>query len=82
MALWGAHDQLGVPPTSIHGFKGRGPNLKAFFPFLNDFGRSYYVVFPLNQENGEPVFDPEHGTFTIKITSAFGKLNMSWKVSE
>jgi hypothetical protein len=82
MALWGAPDQLGVPPKSIQRFKGRGPNMKAFFPYLNDFGRSYYVVFPKNQANGRPILDPEVGTMTIKVASAFGTVDVSWKVEE
>ena len=82
MALWGGPDQLGVPPISITRFKGRGPNLKAFFPYLNEFGRSYFVVFPLDQPNGRPVLDPESGMLTIKLASAFGTAAMSWKVRE
>jgi hypothetical protein len=82
MALWGGPEQIGVPPASIHSFRGRGPNLKAFFPFLNDFGRSYLVVFPLDQPNGKPILDPEHGNLTIKMASAFGTVSLSWKVSE
>jgi hypothetical protein len=82
MALWGSPDQLGVPPVSITRFKGRGPNLKAFFPYLNDFGRSYFVVFPLDQPNGRPVLDPERGMLQIKLASAFGTATMSWKVRE
>ena len=82
MALWGGPDQLGVPPVSITRFKGRGPNLKAFFPFLNEFGRSYFVVFPLDQPNGRPVLDPERGLLKIKLASAFGTATMSWKVRE
>jgi len=82
MALWGGPGQLGVPPLSIHHFRGRGPNLQAFFPYLNDFGRSYYVVFPLDQPNGQPVLDPDHGKLTIKMASAFGEVTMSWKVKE
>ena len=82
MALWGGPDQLGVPPVSITRFKGRGPNLKAFFPYLNKFGRSYFVVFPLDQPNGRPVLEPERGMLTIKLASAFGTAAMSWKVGE
>jgi len=82
MALWGGPDQLGVPPISIHRFKGRGPNLKAFFPYLNEFGVSYYVVFPLDQPNGKPILDPNYSSLTIKMASAFGTVNMSWKVKE
>ena len=80
MALWGGPEQLGVPPMSIHKFRGRGPNLKAFFPYLNDFGRSYLVLFPYNQANGRPVLEPEHGKLTVKLASAFGRVSLSWKV--
>jgi len=82
MALWGGEEQLGVPPASIHRFRGRGPNLRAFFPYLNEFGRSYFVVFPLDQPNGRPVLEPEQGALTIKLSSAFGSVSMFWKVKE
>jgi hypothetical protein len=82
MALWGGSEQLGVPPMSITRFKGRGPNLKAFFPYLNKFGRCYFVVFPLDQHNKRPVLNPENGMLTIKLSSAFGTAAMSWKVRE
>ena len=82
MALWGGEEQLGVPPASIHRFRGRGPNLRAFFPYLNEFGRSYFVVFPLDQPNGRPVLEPELGVLTMKLSSAFGSVGMSWKVKE
>jgi len=82
MALWGTKDQLGVPPTSIHRFSGRGPNLRAFFPFLNDFGRSYLVVFPLDQANGKPVLEPGSGELILRLASAFGTADLAWKVGE
>ncbi len=82
LGLWGDKDQPGVPPISVHLFKGRGPNLKAFFPYLNRFGASYLVVFPLDQPNGEPVLDPEHGVLTLKLASVFGTAKMSWQVKK
>ncbi len=77
---WGAEDQLGVPPLSIHRFRGRGPNLRAFFPYLNEFGRSYLVIFPIEQANGQPVLDPQEGSLTLRMSSAFGSAAMNWKV--
>lgn len=82
MALWGAPDQKGIPPSSIQKFRGRGPNLKAFFPYINSFGQSYLVTFPYKQENNEAVIDSEHGSLTVKIASAFGKVEIFWKVQE
>jgi hypothetical protein len=82
MALWGGPDQIGVPPVSTQGFRGRGPNLKAFFPYITDFGRSYLVVFPLDQPNGKPVLDPKWNSLTLKLASAFGTVSMNWKVAE
>jgi hypothetical protein len=82
MTLWGGKDQLGVAPLSIHKFRGRGPNLRAFFPFSNSFGKSYLVVFPLDQTNGKPVLDPAVGELTIKMASAFGSVSLTWKVNQ
>ena len=82
IGLWGGDDQLGVPPISIHPFEGRGPNLSAFFPYLTRFGRTYLVVFPLDQANGKPVLNPANGRLTVKLSSAFGTATLSWKVAE
>lgn len=82
LGLWGGEDQPGVPPIKIHGFKGRGPNLKAFFPYLSRFGRPYLVIFPLDQPNGKPVLDPQHGVLTLKMASAFGTATLAWRVTE
>lgn len=82
LGLWGGEDQPGVAPIKVHGFKGRGPNLAAFFPYLSRFGRSYLVIFPQEQPNGRPVLDPDHGVLTVKLASAFGTATLSWRVSE
>ncbi|NMB74958.1 MAG: hypothetical protein GYA21_07485 [Myxococcales bacterium] len=80
MALWGGADQLGTPPASIHRFKGRGPNLQAFFPYLNGYGRSYLVTFPLQQANGNPILSESGGSLVIRLSSAFGVAELSWRV--
>ncbi len=82
LGLWGGEDQPGLPPVSVHRLESQGPNLKAFFPFLNRFGLSYLVIFPLDQPNGKPVLDPERGVLTLKLASAFGTAKMSWRVKE
>ncbi len=82
MTLWGGEDQLGVPPLSVHKFRGRGPNMRAFFPFSHDFGKSYLVVFPLDQTNAKPVLDPDVGSLTIKMASAFGSVSLTWKINQ
>ncbi len=81
LGLWGGKEQPGVPPLSIHRFQGRGPNLKAFFPYLNRFGRSYLVVFPSEQPNGQPVLDPSFGKLKLKLASAFGTAKLKWRVT-
>jgi len=80
LGLWGGWGQNGVPPISIVRFEGRGPNLKAFFPYLNDFGRSYLVTFPEVQASGQPVLDPAVGELTLKLASAYGVATLAWKV--
>jgi hypothetical protein len=82
LGLWGGPDQLGVAPLAVYRFAGRGPNLKAFFPYLNLFGRSFLVIFPLDQPNGKPILDPENGTLTVRLASAYGTASLSWKVKE
>jgi hypothetical protein len=82
LGLWGAENQPGVPPIVIHRFRGRGPNLRAFFPYLNEFGRSYLVIFPLDQPNGQPVLDTSRGVLKVKLASAFGTATLSWEVHE
>ena len=81
MALWGAPDQAGLPPVSIHKFRGRGPNLKAFFPYIQGFGQSYLVTFPYKQENSEAVISSEE-SLKIKLASAFGTVELFWKVHQ
>jgi hypothetical protein len=80
MALWGGAEQLGTPPMSIHRFKGRGPNLRAFFPYLNGYGRSYLVAFPLQQANGKPVLGGADGKLWLRLSSAFGAAELSWRI--
>lgn len=80
LGLWGSNEQLGTPPLDIERFEGRGPNLKAFFPFINQFGISYLVVFPVDQSNSRPVIEPDVDTLTLKLASAYGTATMSWKV--
>ena len=82
LGLWGGPNQPGVPPLSVQGFQGRGPNLRAFFPFLTRFGRPYLVVFPIDQPNGKPVLDPENGVLTLRLASALGTASLTWKVPE
>jgi len=82
MALWGAPEQAGLPPASIHKFRGRGPNLKAFFPYIQGFGHSYLVTFPYKQENSQAVIETENGSLKIKLASAFGTVELLWKVHQ
>jgi hypothetical protein len=81
VGLWGGSQQSGLDPVVIKRFHDRGPNVRAFFPFMNDFGRAYLVTFPTQQTNGEqlPGSDSE---LSIKVSSALGTAVMSWKVSK
>ena len=81
LGLFGGWEQPGTPPRSIVGFQGRGPNLRAFFPYLNDFGRSYLVTFPEAQPSGQPVLEPGVAELTLKLASAYGTANLAWKVT-
>jgi hypothetical protein len=79
--LGGGDGRVGVSPSSIQRFSGRGPNMRAFFPFVNEFGRAYLVVFPLEQTDGKPLLENALGQITLRISSAFGTAQMSWQVS-
>jgi len=80
MTLWGGDKEKGVAPISVQRFRGRGPNLAAFFPYLNTFGRSYLVIFPSQHKDGSPILS-ENGLLHLKLSSAFGTVSMSWKVN-
>lgn len=81
VGLWGGAQQSGIDPAVIRRFHDRGPNIQAFFPFMNDFGRAYLVRFPTQQTNGEPVSGSD-SDLSIKVSSALGTAVMSWKVSK
>jgi hypothetical protein len=81
VGLWGGSQQPGAEPILIRPFKDRGPNVRAFFPFISDFGRAYLVVFPLEQQNGAPVLEGD-GELSVKLSSALGTAIMSWKISK
>jgi hypothetical protein len=80
LALWGSKSKPGVAPISIKQFYDRGPNLRAFFPFLTQFGKSYLVSFPKNHADGNPILDPEEKVITLRMASAFGSVALAWKV--
>lgn len=79
MGLWSGL-QPAVDPASVRRFKDRGPNIRSFFPFVNDFGRAYWITFPQNQVEGNPVI-VDNSDFWIKVSSALGSAVLSWKVS-
>ncbi|MBN2497506.1 MAG: hypothetical protein JXR96_23135 [Deltaproteobacteria bacterium] len=81
MTLRGAPDQPGITPLRVHRFNGRGPNVRAFFPYLHGFGRAYLVVFPRVRPDGAPLMDPAHGELLLKLSSVFGSASLTWKVS-
>ena len=81
LTLWGGDKEQGVAPISVERFRGRGPNLAAFFPYLNRFGHSYLVIFPAQHKDGSPVL-AEDGLLHLKLSSAFGTVSMSWKVNQ
>ncbi len=81
VGLWSATQPAGIDPIVIRRFHDRGPNARAFFPFINDFGRAYLVVFPVQEQNGTTVSEND-SEVSLKVSSALGTAVMSWKVSK
>ena len=81
VGLWAGAQPSGIDPVVIRRFRDRGPNARAFFPFINDFGRAYLVVFPFQEQNGMTVSEND-SEVSLKVSSALGTAVMSWKVSK
>ncbi len=80
VVLWNGDEKPAALAQTARSFRGRGPNLKAFFPYVNDFGRAYYVHFPSVRANGRPIPNPEENEIIIKLACIYGEVSLTWKV--
>ncbi len=81
LVLKSEKDRTGVPPTRVEAFQSQGPNLKAFFPYINDFGRAFLVTFPATRPDSSALVEPG-SKLLLAFASAYGTVTMSWRTSE
>jgi len=81
MVLKSDKDLTGVPPARVVGFHTLGPNLKAFFPYINDFGRAFLVTFPATRPDHSALIE-SRSPLILAFASAYGTVTMSWRTSE
>ncbi|RLB57140.1 MAG: hypothetical protein DRI34_08125 [Deltaproteobacteria bacterium] len=63
-------------PGQVRHVESPAPTVRAFFPFIGEFGRSYLVSFPPAPGDGGDV--PTTEAVTLLLASAFGKLQLEW----
>ncbi len=51
-------------------------NLRAIYPYLDDFWVAYRIRFPITTRNGDPVVPPGTSTVLLRIASTLGKAEM------
>ncbi|MFO7155325.1 MAG: hypothetical protein DIU72_001730 [Pseudomonadota bacterium] len=68
-------------PVAIERIVDPNPNVRALYPYLGAFSRAYRVRFPLRDESGQPLVDPQAQTLTLRVSSAIAHGELSWPVS-
>ena len=56
-------------------------NLKIVYPYIGRFDAIYLIRFPLIDELGKPVIRPDSNHFRLRIVSALGTAEPTWKLS-
>ncbi len=64
----------GQRPVSVQSLDAPLPNLRAFFPYLGEFARCFWVMQP--KEGDAAGTEPP---VLMVLTSAYGKVELSWK---
>ncbi len=75
-----ANDEVSVEPTEIIPIKV-DENLKAVYPHINHFDKCYLLRFPHTDMMQRMVITPESEHFKIRIASALGSSEMTWKLT-
>ncbi|MEQ9503168.1 MAG: hypothetical protein RIT81_40250 [Deltaproteobacteria bacterium] len=55
-------------------------NLRAIYPYITPYANTYAVRFPRNTFTGEPVLTPKTKKLELRVTSALGAANMTWRI--
>ena len=53
-------------------------NIRAIYPYVTDFAKTYRVRFPLKTVSGKPILTSKTGQLTMRIASALGACEMTW----
>jgi hypothetical protein len=53
-------------------------NIRAIYPYVTDFAKTYRVRFPLTTVSGKPILSSKTGQLTMRIASALGACEMIW----
>jgi hypothetical protein len=54
-------------------------NLRAIYPYITDYARTYAVHVPLSSASGAPVLTPQTKKLTLKVASALGDAILVWQ---
>ena len=53
-------------------------NIRAIYPYVTDFAKTYRVRFPLTTVSGKPILSNKTGQLTMRIASTLGTCEMTW----
>ena len=73
-------NQASVAPSKILPVK-IDENLRVVYPHIDRFDQAYLVRFPLSDSQGQAVLAPGIKDFRLRIASALGNAELSWKIS-
>lgn len=69
-----------VSPLEIKKVKERGPTVKSFYPYLDDWSVAYTIKFPLNLVDGRQLITADTKYVALIITGPSGKGELTWKL--
>ncbi len=63
-------------PSSVERIGRSDLNMRAIYPYMDEFWVAYRVRFPRQAANGGPVIPPGTGRFTLRLASTLGKAEL------
>ncbi len=69
-----------VEPISVEKLGGPDPNLRALYPYLEDFWVGYRLKFPRALPGGRPLLPLHSGGFELSLSSAVGRARLNWSL--
>lgn len=56
-------------------------NLRAIYPYITPYAKTYAVRFPLSTFTGEPVLTPKTRQLALHVKSALGEAKLTWLIA-